>query len=197
MKLGCTGSPCWSSQGCAISCPRNFRIRLKMLWMMFMTGRLSPSANPWERKERTIASPHPAPDICAWTLNVWWALTWRWLCWGTRRACGEWRPGRWRCSVCVWTRSRTLKDLVSDVALDHLHEVLHLVSVELQLMELSGATGTFHQRWDTEETDYSYLKQFKDQSASTTIISNRHVLKVGISIFLSFIELFLMCVHYI
>ncbi len=39
-----------------------------------------------------------------------------------------------------------LKDLVSDVALDHLHEVLHLVSVELQLMELSGATGTFHQR---------------------------------------------------
>lgn len=39
-----------------------------------------------------------------------------------------------------------LKDLVSDVALDHLHKVLHLVSVELQLMELSGATGTFHQR---------------------------------------------------
>lgn len=39
-----------------------------------------------------------------------------------------------------------LKDLVGDVALDHLHKVLHLVSVELQLMELNGATGTFHQR---------------------------------------------------
>lgn len=47
--------------------------------------------------------------------------------------------------VCELTPGH-LKDLVSDVALDHLHEVLHLVSVELQLMELSGATGTFHQR---------------------------------------------------
>lgn len=39
-----------------------------------------------------------------------------------------------------------LKDLVSDVALDHLHKVLHLVSVQLQLMELDGATSTFYQR---------------------------------------------------
>lgn len=38
-----------------------------------------------------------------------------------------------------------LKDLVSDVTLDDLHKVLHLVSVELELVELNGSTRTLHQ----------------------------------------------------
>lgn len=33
-----------------------------------------------------------------------------------------------------------LQDLISDVALNHLHEVLHLMPVQLQLTELHRAT---------------------------------------------------------
>lgn len=36
------------------------------------------------------------------------ALTWRWLCWGSLRACGGWRPGRWQRPAWPWTRSTTL-----------------------------------------------------------------------------------------
>lgn len=35
-------------------------------------------------------------------------LTWRWLCWGSLRVCGGWRPGRWQWRAWLWTRSRTL-----------------------------------------------------------------------------------------
>lgn len=45
-----------------------------------------------------------------------------------------------------------LQDLVGDVALDHLDEVLHLVSVELKLPELHRAAGAFHQSWGGNQT---------------------------------------------
>lgn len=38
-----------------------------------------------------------------------------------------------------------LKNLISDVTLNDLHKVLHLMSVELKLMELNGSTCTLHQ----------------------------------------------------
>lgn len=45
------------------------------------------------------------PVICTYALP---ALTWRWLCWGSLRVCGEWHPGHWRWPAWLWTRSRTL-----------------------------------------------------------------------------------------
>lgn len=47
-----------------------------------------------------------------------------------------------------------LQDLVGDVTLYHLDKVLHLVSVELQLMKLHWATCTFHQRWEKQACEH-------------------------------------------
>lgn len=52
---------------------------------------------------------------------------------GSGKLCCELAPGH-------------LQDLICYVALYHLHKVLHLVSVQLQLTELHRAAGTFHQR---------------------------------------------------
>lgn len=38
-----------------------------------------------------------------------------------------------------------LQDLISDVTLDHLHKVLHLMSVKLQLTELHRASCSLYQ----------------------------------------------------
>lgn len=54
MKLGCTASPCWQSQGWEMSWARNFRIRLKMLWMMFMTGAAFSVSSPL-KKDKEMA----------------------------------------------------------------------------------------------------------------------------------------------
>lgn len=45
-----------------------------------------------------------------------------------------------------------LQDLVSDVALNDFDEMLHLVAVQLQLAELHGAAGAFHQSWGGQQS---------------------------------------------